>query len=249
MTVTKQERNQDIPYPVRINRYLLLQNYCSRRQADRYIKEGLVTINGKRAVLGDKVSREDTVLVHDKITKEARGYIYLAYHKPKGVVSHDPKKDETGILDSISLPKEWKQKKLSPLGRLDKASEGLILLSDDGRIVNNLLSPEFHHEKEYLVTTDKNILGKHLMQMESGVNIEGYLTKPAKAIKEKRNRFRLTLTEGKKHQIRRMCAALGYQVQSLKRVRVQNIELQNLKPGTYRQLEGKEKETFLRDLL
>lgn len=240
---------KEIPYPVRINRYLFLKNYSSRRQADRYIEKGLITINGRPAVLGDRVKKDDVVEVDKKIKKATNEYLYLACYKPRGVVSHDPKKDETGIVSILDLPAKWKERKLSPLGRLDKASEGLILLSNDGRIVNKLLSPEHHHEKEYLVTVDKKVLGWDLRKMESGINIEGYTTKPAKATKRKPNTFQLILTEGKKHQIRRMCAALGYQVQSLKRIRIQNITLQDLKPGQFREITGKEKEDFLKNLL
>ncbi|HET8575255.1 MAG TPA: pseudouridine synthase, partial [Candidatus Paceibacterota bacterium] len=145
--------------------------------------------------------------------------------------------------------KNLKEKKLSPLGRLDKDSEGLMILSDDGRIVHRLLAPEEAHEKEYLVVVDKNIPGTHLRKMEIGINIEGYRTKPAKTARVSEKIFRITLTEGKKHQIRRMCAAAGYQVRTLKRIRIENIKIGKLKENQYREIEGKERENFLKNLL
>ena len=234
------EETEKIQYPIRINRYLFLKGYCSRRKADKFIQDKLVKINGKVAVLGDKVKKEDSVEVSKEVKEEAKKYEYIAYYKPRGIVSHNPQEGEKGIEDIF----KWKTP-LSPLGRLDKASEGLMLLSNDGRIVDKLLNPKNEHEKEYVVKVDKKITGIFIKKMESGVKIERYKTKPSKVIKINPNTFRIVLTEGKKHQIRRMCAALGYQVQSLKRIRIANIKLGTLKSKQYRIIKGKDLDIFL----
>ena len=233
-------QTEKIEYPVRINRYLFLKGYCSRRKADKFIEDGLVKINGCIAVLGDKVQKEDKVEVDKKVKEEAEKYVYIAYNKPKGIVSHNPQNGEKGIEDVFKY-----KTPLSPLGRLDKASEGLMLLSNDGRIVDKLLNPKYAHEKEYIVKVDKKITGFFLKEMESGVKIERYKTKPAKIKKINPYTFCIILTEGKKHQIRRMCAALGYQVRNLKRIRIANIKLDSLKTGQHRVLAGEELKAFL----
>ncbi len=237
-------QTEKIEYPIRINRYLFLEGYCSRRKADKFIENKQVKINGRVAILGDKVQKEDSVEVGEKVKKEVSKYVYVAYNKPKGIVSHNPQSGEKGIEDVFKF-----KTPLSPLGRLDKASEGLMLLSNDGRIVDRLLNPKYAHEKEYIVKVDKKITGFFLKDMESGVKIEGYKTKPAQTDKVNPFTFRVVLTEGKKHQIRRMCAALGYQVQELKRVRIANIKLDNLKTGQHRILEGEELKVFLDSLI
>lgn len=244
----KMTKNNTEP-TVRINRYLALKKYCSRRQADRFIESGFVQINGKRAHLGDRVGEKDEVTVARGVLERKEDHLYLACYKPLGVVSHNPKSKEEDLHRALAFPLKWEKKGLAPLGRLDKNSEGLMILSDDGRIVHSLLHPQSDHTKEYLVEVDKKILPGHLRQMEKGVNIEGYLTKPAETEKTARSTFQIILREGKKHQIRRMCAALGYQVQSLKRVRIKNITLQKLQPGEYREIVGAEREEFLRGLL
>lgn len=239
-----------IPYPVRINRYLFLQKYCSRRQADRFIQKGLVTINGVTAELGQKVGESDCVEVAQKVSQARQNYRYFACHKPRGMLS-----DMTGqntqhksALELLPIP-EKSQQHFAPLGRLDKDSEGLMIFSNDGRIVHALLAPEKSHEKEYLVVLDKTIRQHDLEKMERGVRIEKYTTKPAKAWKVGPRSFRLILTEGKKHQIRRMGAALGYQVQQLKRHRIEDITLDSLRAGECREIIGAEKEQFLEGLL
>lgn len=236
---------EKITYPVRINRYLFLKGYCSRRKADRFIEEGLVKINGKKAELGDKVQQGDHVEVAKRVSDDAKKYIYVAYYKPRGIVSHNPQKGEKSIEDIATFPRS---QTLSPLGRLDKESEGLMILSNDGRIVDRLLNPKYAHEKEYVVTVNKPINGMFLKKMASGVNIEGYITKPAKTSRVNPKTFTIILTEGKKHQIRRMCAALGYTVTKLKRTRIANITLKGLKPNTFRVLKGKERSDFLSPL-
>lgn len=226
-------------YPIRINRYLYLQNICSRREADRLIERGLVRINGSVALLGQKVNEGDKVDVAKSVKK--RTYKYIAFNKPRGVVSHNPQEGETSAEEMI-------KEKVSPVGRLDKESEGLMLLTDDGRIVNKILNPDFSHEKEYKVVVHKEIKPSFKKKMESGVNIEGYVTKPAKVKLTGTTSFIIILTEGKKHQIRRMCMALGYTVKKLKRVRIMNIRLGNLPKGSHRDLTEDEKLDLLQSI-
>jgi len=239
-TMTEAEK---IEYPIRINRYLFLKGYCSRRKADKFIEDKLVKINGRVAVLGDKVKKGDKVEVAKEVKEDVKKYAYIAYYKPKGIVSHGAQEGERGIEDIF----KWKVP-LSPLGRLDKASEGLMLLSNDGRIVNRLLNPKYAHEKEYVVKVDKKVNGPFLKNMTSGVDIEGYKTKKTQTEKTGTYTFHIILTEGKKHQIRRMCAALGYQVQSLMRIRIANIKLEGLKPKQHRIIKDKELSIFLESL-
>jgi 23S rRNA pseudouridine2604 synthase len=231
-------------FPMRINKYLAHQNIASRREADVLIQEGKVLINGKKAEMGQQVTETDDVAIKGA----TKAKTYLAYYKGRGIITHSP---ESGEVDIISrLAKDYGITNVSPVGRLDKASEGLIILSNDGRITAPLLDPEAKHEKEYDVQVDKRVSGMFIRAMQNGVDIEGYRTKPAKATANEKNdkRFRLILTEGKKHQIRRMCAALGYQVQSLKRVRVANIALGKLKPNQFRKIQEEELKEFLKEL-
>ena len=237
------ENVDKIKYPIRINRYLFLMGYCSRRKADKFIDAKLVKINSRIAVLGDKVEKDDIVKVSKEVEEEAKKYVYIAYYKPKEIVSHNPQEGERGIADIF----KW-EVPLFPLGRLDKASEGLMILSNDGRIVDKLLNPKYAHEKEYVVKVDKKITGIFLKSMEAGVNIEGYKTKPTQIEKVDTSTFHIILTEGKKHQIRRMCAALGYQVQNLKRIRIANIKIERLKPKQHHVIKGAELNTFLGSL-
>ncbi len=229
-------------YPIRINRYLALKGIAARREADELIKAGKVKINGRRARLGDQVHAGDDVTA---VARPAKELIYIAYNKPKEIVTHTPQRGERSIADE--LQSKFKDK-LFPLGRLDKNSEGLIILTNDGRITDRLLNPEYGHEKEYLVKVNKSLNGDFVRRIQKGLFIEGYKTKPAILIKEGERTFRLILTEGKKHQIRRMCTALGYEVVSLKRMRIMNIKLGYLPAGKFRKLEGKELDTFLKNL-
>jgi len=229
-------------FPMRINKYLAHSGIASRREADTLIEQNKVQINGIAATMGQSVNEGDKVSVLGK-TKSKN---YLAYYKGRGIITHSPAKDEVDI--ATRLAKDYGITEMSPIGRLDKDSEGLIIISNDGRITGPLLDPESDHEKEYDVTVDKKISGMFLRAMAAGVDIEGYRTKPAKieAAKSNEKRFTITLTEGKKHQIRRMCAALGYQIQTLKRVRVMNIEVGKLKPNQYRKIQGEELQEFLK---
>ena len=212
---------------MRINKYLADKNISSRRGADELIKEKKVFVNGKLAELGNQVSENDKVEVRGVKSKE---YAYFAYNKPIGIETTSPKEG------------------LFPLGRLDKNSHGLLILTNDGRITDQLLNPKYIHEKEYTVKTSNKLRSNFKTKMEAGVNIEGYLTKKCKVQIINDFTFRITLTEGKKHQIRRMCSALFQEVADLKRERIMNIKLDNLKPKTMREIKGEELAIFLRSL-
>lgn len=230
---------------MRINRYLALKNYATRRGADDLIKARRVFINDRLAVLGDKVNADDEVRVKD--TKGAKpNRLYFAYNKPRGVITHSPQDDETDISEEISKFPELKG--TFPIGRLDKDSYGLIILTNDGRITDRLLNPKYVHEKEYIVKTKDRLREGFAQRMEAGVDIEGYQTKPCtvRVITEKS--FSITLTEGKKHQIRRMVVAMHNEVLELKRIRVMNVTLGKLKEGGFRPIEGEDLEVFLKSL-
>lgn len=231
-------------FPIRLNKYLAYHNIASRREADTLIEAGKVKINGKRATVGQMVLDGDDVAV----TSATKTKKYLAYYKGRGIIAHSPTAQETDI--ATRLKRDFGLTDVAPVGRLDKDSEGLLILTNDGRITGPLLDPEAAHEKEYEVTVDKPVTGMFLKIMSTGVVIEKYRTKPAVAVANPRNqkKFTLTLTEGKKHQIRRMCAALGYQVQSLKRVRIMNIALGDIKPNQFRKINGSELTEFLHAL-
>lgn len=230
-------------YPMRINQYLAMKGHATRRGADELIEKGFVFINDVKAKLGDKVAEKDIV---DVRIKRPRAYVYLAFNKPKGMDTHKEATGTENIIDS--LPSDLKRLKLFPVGRLDKESRGLILLTNDGRITDRLLNPEYEHEKVYEVMTKKPLRESFKEKMEKGVDIEGYMTKPAQVTILSENRFRITLKEGKPHQVRRMVVALFNEVTDLKRTRIMNIAIEPLKPGTYRRLSGKELETFLSSL-
>lgn len=235
-----------IEYPIRLNRYLYLKNYCSRRQADIFIKDGLVTINGIPAVLGQKVNEQDEVAIDAQIEKKKENFVYYVFNKPVGIVTRNPQGNEKSIADI------WpKGQKLQPIGALDKASQGLILLTNDTRIVDRLLSPKYHHEKEYRVRVHKSLatMPDFKQKMEKGVVIERYKTKPCTVEITGDRAFKIILTEGKKHQIRRMCVALGYQVKELKRTRIMNLHLlAQHREGQGRELTVSEKMEMLKGL-
>jgi len=231
-------------FPIRINKYLAHTGVASRREADELITKGKVTINGVKAVMGQTVTQTDNVQVIGKTKAKS----YYAYYKGRGVITHSPAAGEIDI--ATRLAKDFGLTHVAPIGRLDKDSEGLMILCNDGRLTGPLLDPENGKDKEYDVLVDKNVTSMFKRAMTAGVDIEGYTTKPTTLAANPKNekRFNLTLTEGKKHQIRRMCAALGYQIQTLKRVRIMNIELGKLKTNQYRKIEGSELDTFLTSL-
>lgn len=229
-------------YPIRINKYLSDKNITTRRGADILIKNENVFINGKVAVLGSKVSENDVVEVKGKTSEKK--YVYYAYNKPISVITHSPAEHEEDIKKNIlnkKIPRD-----IFPVGRLDKDSHGLIILTNDGRITDKLLNPKYTHEKEYMVKTSNKLRSNFKQKMESGVNIEGYITKPCKVQIMNKNTFRIILSEGKKHQIRRMCSSLFQEVLDLKRVRIMNIELGKLRDGDLREIKDGELETFLK---
>jgi len=227
-------------YPVRINKYLAHQKICARREADELILQKKIKINGRVAVLGDKV------LEKDKVTVEGVGkkLVYLAFNKPKGIITHSPQLGEKEIKDVLDVPKG-----VVPVGRLDKNSSGLIILTNDGRLTDKLLNPEYNHEKEYVIKVNKKIDGLFLKKMGEGVKLDGgYITKKCSVTKISSERFSIILTEGKKHQIRRMCDVFGYGVVNLERRRIMNIKLGNLLPGDYREIKGYELSGLLKSL-
>ncbi len=228
---------------MRINQWLATHNYSTRRGGDALVAAGKVFLNGKRAVLGDKVMETDKVEVRDGAPKQ---YVYLAYHKPRGVVSHSPQEGEDDI--EMRIRKDFGIKGVFPIGRLDKDSYGLIILTNDGRITDRLLNPKRDHDKEYVVRVQEKLRDSFKKHIEAGVDIDGYVTKPTKVKILGEKQFSIVLTEGKKHQIRRMVDALHNTTTELRRVRIMNIELGSLKSGQYRPIEGAELKTFLKKL-
>jgi len=229
----------------RINKYLSEVGYCSRRVADRLIKEGKVTINGKVPKMGAKLEKSDNVEVEgqriEKSTKPKN--IYLALNKPVGIVcTTDRKLEPDNIIDFIKYPK-----RIFPIGRLDKSSEGLIFLTNDGDIVNKILRARNNHEKEYIVSVNRPINKNFIRSMSNGVEILGTTTKNCYVKKLGPKKFKIILTQGLNRQIRRMCEELGYRVQSLKRVRIMNIKL-DIPTGKYREF-TKEELLVLNELL
>lgn len=227
-------------YPIRINKYLSDKKIASRREADELIKRGKVKINNSIAKLGEMVKAADKVEIEGELKK----LFYLAFNKPAGVITHSPQKGETSIADILRFDPE-----VFPLGRLDKESRGLIILSNDGRITGRLLGPEYYHEKEYEVRVDKKLDKNFIGKMEQGVKLDGsYVTQKCVLKKLDDFSFSIILTEGKNRQIRRMCKALGYKALDINRIRIMSIRLGSLKPGKYRIISGKEREEFLAEL-
>lgn len=230
---------------MRINKYLALKKISTRRGADELVEKKKVYINGKLAELGSKVNETDKVEV--KGMEHQKAYVYYAYNKPVGVITHSPQDEEEDIKEAIK--KTGLPKGIFPVGRLDKASHGLIILTNDGRITDQLLNPKYEHEKEYVVKTSNKLRSNFKDKMEAGVNIEGYKTKKCKVTIVNENTFRVILNEGKKHQIRRMCSALFQEVADLKRIRVMNIKLEKLGSNSFREIKGEELKTFLDSIL
>lgn len=216
----------------RLNKYLSEVGYCSRRAADKLIDAGRVTINGKVPEMGTKVSPDDEVHVDGKLVEnKKKSFTYLAFNKPVGIVcTTDTRVEKDNIIDFINY-----HKRIFPIGRLDKPSEGLILLTDDGDIVNKILRASNNHEKEYIVTVDKPISQTFINRMSNGVPILDTVTKKCKVTKVGTYEFKIILTQGLNRQIRRMCKYLNYEVQTLKRTRIMNIKL-DMPIGSYRKL-------------
>jgi len=230
-------------FPMRINKYLAHKGHATRRGVDMLIAAGKVFINGHRAVLGDKVLEHDVVEVRGA---KPKSYVYVAYNKPEGIITHSAEEGEEDIKGMLAgVPGAAG---LFPVGRLDKDSHGLIILTNDGRITDRLLNPDRMHEKEYVVKTKEHLRGGFAARMSSGIDIGDYVTKPCRVVRTGDFSFRITLEEGKKHQIRRMVDAMKNEVADLKRVRIMNIELKKLAPGNLRKIEGEELKTFLASL-
>ena len=219
---------------IRINKFLSEVGFCSRRGADKIISQGRVYINGEIAVLGSKVNRDDLIKVDGELINNQEEKVYLAFNKPVGIECTGNQKVKNNIIDYINF-----NKRLFTIGRIDKDSEGLILLTNNGDIVNNVLRAENKNEKEYLVTLNKKIDKDFIQKMRSGVRIMGKLTKKCYVEKTYENKFTIVLTQGLNRQIRRMCNALGYRVTKLKRIRVMDIKL-DTKVGEYRFLDESE---------
>ncbi|MFR9541944.1 MAG: 23S rRNA pseudouridine(2604) synthase RluF [Rikenellaceae bacterium] len=228
---------------VRLNKFISDSGYCSRREADRFIESGVVRINGKPAEIGAKVRRGDEVKVNGNLIECDNDTVILALNKPVGIVSTTDPGERDNIIDFVNYPT-----RIFNIGRLDKPSEGLILLTNDGDIVNKILRASNNHEKEYEVMVDKPITEEFLSKMSRGVPILGTTTKKCKITQEGVNHFRIILTQGLNRQIRRMCEALGYEVTKLKRVRIMNISLGKLPIGQWRELEPKELELLSKSL-
>ncbi|WP_420842497.1 23S rRNA pseudouridine(2604) synthase RluF [Halalkalibacter alkaliphilus] len=228
---------------MRINKYISEAGKASRRGADKLITEGRVTINGKRAQIGDQVEPGDDVLVNGSPVRVARNNVYIALNKPVGITSTTEKKVKGNIIDLVNHPL-----RVFNIGRLDKDSEGLILLTNDGDIVNEILRAENKHEKEYIVSVDKPITPEFLKNMSEGVKILGTKTLPCEVRPLSKFDFQIILTQGLNRQIRRMCEELGYEVYRLQRTRIMNIHLGNLPPGQWRDLSKKERTQLFREL-
>lgn len=228
----------DKPEKIRINKYLAMSGLCSRRDADKLIEQGLVTIDGRVARMGDKVGQADRVLVGKKEARTGNKKVVLAFYKPQGVVCTEKDKHaEKMIMDMIDYPV-----RVTYAGRLDKDSEGLLLLTNDGDLIQTMMKGSGNHEKEYIVKTDKEITDDFLKKMEQGVYLKelDITTKPCKTKQVGKFTFHIILTQGVNRQIRRMCQTFGYEVKSLKRIRVMNILLGNLQAGKFRELTEEE---------
>ncbi len=215
---------------ISLNKYISDSGFCSRREADKYIEECRVTINGKDAGKGNRVQPGDVVRVDGELVKRnTNSLVYIMFNKPKGITCTTDRKDKTNIIDFIGH-----KARIFPVGRLDKLSDGLIFLTNDGDIVNRILRAGNKHEKEYIVNVDKDITREFIDKMRKGVRIPGAVTKPCFVKQETPRRFRIILTQGLNRQIRRMCEALGYRVTALTRIRIMDFTLKGIAPGKWR---------------
>lgn len=218
---------------IQINKYISSSGYCSRREADKLIEQGRVMINDDIALLTSRVLEHDTVIVDDEILKQSKkgSDFILAFNKPVGITSTTDLSDRTNIISFINYPK-----RIFPIGRLDKDSDGLIFLTNNGDYVNKILRAANNHEKEYIVRVDKTITSDFVKKMSEGVPILGTKTKPCKVKQLSGKKFSIILVQGLNRQIRRMCEYFGYHVQELTRIRIMNISIDGIKPGKYRLL-------------
>ena len=230
---------------IRINKYLSESGVCSRREADKLIKEGRVSINGSHALLGSVVSEGDEVRVDENLIVGSAKKVLIAFNKPRGIVctTKDPKSKDVNIVEYINHPE-----RIFPVGRLDKDSEGLILLSNDGDLSNKIMKARNYHEKEYEVEVDKPFDDEFIKKMSEGVPILDTVTRRCKLKRTGKMSFNIILTQGLNRQIRRMCEYFGYKVVKLKRIRIMNIRLGNIKPGTYRNVTEEEYNELIKGL-
>lgn len=220
---------------VSLNKFISETGICSRREADRWIEAGRVKINGKTAAKGNRVFENDLVTVDGKALKSKPKTVFIALHKPAGITCTTDRSDKDNIIDFVKH-----KERIFPIGRLDKASTGLIFLTNDGDIVNEILRAENNHEKEYIVTVDKPVDARFVKRMSAGIPILGTVTNPCFVEKTGNNAFRIILTQGLNRQIRRMCEYLDYKVLTLKRIRIMNIRLDGIKVGAWRNLTREE---------
>ena len=228
---------------IRLNKYLSEIGFCSRREADRLVEAGKVKINGHLALMGDKVSKEDTIEVNGNVVtkKKKEKMVLIAVNKPRGIVCTTTKQEKDNIVDFVKYPT-----RIYPIGRLDKDSEGLILMTNNGELVNKILRSRNNHEKEYIVTVNKQVTSSFLKKMEAGVPILDTITKPCVCQKIGNREFKITITQGLNRQIRRMCEHFGYRVEKLVRIRILNIRLGNIPKGHYRNVTKAELEELQR---
>jgi 23S rRNA pseudouridine2604 synthase len=236
-----QTQIQQIIVLVRLNKFISDAGICSRREADRMIENGKVRVNGRVAQLGDLVSQDDRVLVNGNLVEMRSQRVYLAYNKPVGITSTTDRTDPDNILKALN----YHGGRVFPVGRLDKDSEGLILFTDDGDIVNKILRASNKHDKEYIVSVDKPVTPNFIRQMAEGVSILGVMTRRCTMEKINTLTFRVVLNQGMNRQIRRMCQVLGYGVTRLQRIRVMNIDLSGIPTGTWRFLTDSETASLL----
>ena len=227
----------------RLNKFLADSGYCSRREADRLIEEGRVTVDGRTGVLGDKILPGMTVKVNGKALTGQGEKVYLLLNKPAGIVCTADSREPMNVVDYLGYPV-----RVYPVGRLDKDSEGLLLMTSDGDIVNRLLRADGGHEKEYEVMVDRAVTPDFLEKMAAGVPILDTVTLPCKIRRTGEKSFNIILVQGLNRQIRRMCEALGYRVTYLRRIRIMNLRLGKMQPGQWRELTSGELETLLRSL-
>lgn len=232
-----------ISFPIRLNRYLALRGLATRRKADELIEAGLVLVDGVVAKLGTKIEHADQRVSINRDIKSLRdGLVYFAYYKPRGIITHSPQGKEKGIREVVKI------KDIFPVGRLDKDSEGLMVLTNDGRVTERLLHPRFEHEKEYIVTIRETWPSGVKERLEQGVEDGGEILKAKKVTLLNKHEANIILTEGKKHQIRRMLGNCHVTVTELKRVRIMGVHLGSLEPGEKRALTGKGRLAFLEAL-
>lgn len=242
MKIIDDEKNKNIiqhyeteDSKTRLNKFISETGFCSRREADKLIDRGKVTVNGKIPEMGTKVSITDDIKINGSELKNKEDHIYLAFNKPVGITCTTEHKITGNIIDFVNYPK-----RIFPIGRLDKASQGLIFLTNDGDIVNKILRSGNSHEKEYIVTVDKPISADFIKNMANGIPVLKTITKKCLVKKEGRYVFKIILTQGLNRQIRRMCEYLGYSVKKLERLRIMNISIDNLPIGRWRYLSKNE---------